>query len=328
VTDAAFLQAIVEDPDDDTPRLVYADWLEERGDPRGEFIRAQVQMHRTPADSPGWRALYRLQDELFRTHPWKRELPRLPGVSWGAFERGFVHLVRFSSLTAFRKHAEKVFAAAPLAEVRVAALGTALLRTLATTAEAAHLRVLSLPHDLGDGDARALAASPHLTGLVHLTLGSKLGPDGVAALADSPNLARLAVLNLNGNRPLGDAGARHLACSPHLGRLRRLYLCFVGLSSDGLKALADSTALPKLMLLAVSNNQIDDAGAEALAGTPARRGLTRLHLFGNKVGDRGALALAGSPALPRLELLDLSANPVGEAGKRALRRGFGDRVRV
>jgi uncharacterized protein (TIGR02996 family) len=30
--DEAFLQAVVETPDDDTPRLVYTDWLEERGD--------------------------------------------------------------------------------------------------------------------------------------------------------------------------------------------------------------------------------------------------------------------------------------------------------
>src|SRR5579884_708793 len=32
----AFLQAITANPDDETPRLVYADWLEERGDPLGE----------------------------------------------------------------------------------------------------------------------------------------------------------------------------------------------------------------------------------------------------------------------------------------------------
>ena len=39
--DEAFLQAIIDNPDDDAPRLIYADWLEERGDPRGEFIRVQ-----------------------------------------------------------------------------------------------------------------------------------------------------------------------------------------------------------------------------------------------------------------------------------------------
>ena len=31
----AFLADIRDHPDDDTPRLIYADWLEERGDPRG-----------------------------------------------------------------------------------------------------------------------------------------------------------------------------------------------------------------------------------------------------------------------------------------------------
>src|SRR5262245_57924927 len=39
----AFLQAIKENPDDDAPRLVLADWLEERGDLRGEFVRLQCQ---------------------------------------------------------------------------------------------------------------------------------------------------------------------------------------------------------------------------------------------------------------------------------------------
>lgn len=40
---AELLAAIYEHPDDDGPRLVYADWLQERGDPRGEFIALQVR---------------------------------------------------------------------------------------------------------------------------------------------------------------------------------------------------------------------------------------------------------------------------------------------
>lgn len=35
----AFLRAIHADPDSDTPRLVFADWLEDQGDARGEMIR-------------------------------------------------------------------------------------------------------------------------------------------------------------------------------------------------------------------------------------------------------------------------------------------------
>jgi carbon storage regulator CsrA len=40
---SAFLQAILEDPADDSVRLIFADWLDDQGDPRGELIRAQCQ---------------------------------------------------------------------------------------------------------------------------------------------------------------------------------------------------------------------------------------------------------------------------------------------
>jgi len=42
----AFVAAIVNAPDDATARLVYADWLEERGDPRAEFLRLAVDLRR------------------------------------------------------------------------------------------------------------------------------------------------------------------------------------------------------------------------------------------------------------------------------------------
>jgi uncharacterized protein (TIGR02996 family) len=43
--EAAFIHTICSSPDDDGPRLVYADWLEERGDcARSEFIRCQVAL--------------------------------------------------------------------------------------------------------------------------------------------------------------------------------------------------------------------------------------------------------------------------------------------
>jgi uncharacterized protein (TIGR02996 family) len=47
---AGFLDAILADPGDDTPRLVYADWLEEYGQAeRGEFIRVQCELARHEA---------------------------------------------------------------------------------------------------------------------------------------------------------------------------------------------------------------------------------------------------------------------------------------
>ncbi len=42
-----FLQDILEHPDDDVPRLIYSDWLEENGqEDRAEFIRVQVELWR------------------------------------------------------------------------------------------------------------------------------------------------------------------------------------------------------------------------------------------------------------------------------------------
>src|SRR5262245_65015434 len=50
----AFVAAIVADPDDDTARLVAADFLEENGDPdRAAFIRIQVQLARLEATGQG-----------------------------------------------------------------------------------------------------------------------------------------------------------------------------------------------------------------------------------------------------------------------------------
>jgi uncharacterized protein (TIGR02996 family) len=45
--DEAFIRALLAAPADEAPRLVYADWLDERGDPRGTYLRLEL---RTPGD--------------------------------------------------------------------------------------------------------------------------------------------------------------------------------------------------------------------------------------------------------------------------------------
>jgi uncharacterized protein (TIGR02996 family) len=56
--ESAFLAAISASPGDDLPRLVYADWLDERGDPRAAYLRAEVEHFSTEwedsGDSPAW----------------------------------------------------------------------------------------------------------------------------------------------------------------------------------------------------------------------------------------------------------------------------------
>lgn len=58
--DEAFLAALLNEPDDGVTRLVYADWLEERGAPRGEYLRLLARL-----DGPVGRGLrVRLRDRL------------------------------------------------------------------------------------------------------------------------------------------------------------------------------------------------------------------------------------------------------------------------
>lgn len=46
----AFLQRILANPTDDTARLVYADWLEERNDARAEFLRVECEFASLPKE--------------------------------------------------------------------------------------------------------------------------------------------------------------------------------------------------------------------------------------------------------------------------------------
>ncbi len=64
----AFLRAIFDSPDDDTPRLVYADWLEEHDFPdHAGLIRIQCELaRRKPGDKPTPEQ-YRLQAQYIRS---------------------------------------------------------------------------------------------------------------------------------------------------------------------------------------------------------------------------------------------------------------------
>jgi uncharacterized protein (TIGR02996 family) len=114
------LRAIVEDPTDDLPRLLLADVLEEAGDPRGEFIRVQIELARLSrwpcggyycnesvghidCEDPARErrgALRRRERELLRTHGyrWKLDVNKLlvSRLADGVFRRGFVASVNLT----------------------------------------------------------------------------------------------------------------------------------------------------------------------------------------------------------------------------------------
>ncbi len=59
-----FLAALDADPADRTTRLVYADWLDERGDLRGEWLRVEEELHDLPAHTDRWWERKMRRDEL------------------------------------------------------------------------------------------------------------------------------------------------------------------------------------------------------------------------------------------------------------------------
>jgi uncharacterized protein (TIGR02996 family) len=77
--------AVYAHPDDDSPRAVLADYLQERGDPRGEFIALQLAR---PRDAPPSRR----ETDLLRRgrREWLGAIAPLVVDSRPAYERGFV----------------------------------------------------------------------------------------------------------------------------------------------------------------------------------------------------------------------------------------------
>jgi uncharacterized protein (TIGR02996 family) len=76
--DEAFIRAIVDSPGDDTPRLVYADWLDDHDDPCGSYLRAE---HETveAGDIGGLRALRLTAINVARLDPvWLARVSRPP----------------------------------------------------------------------------------------------------------------------------------------------------------------------------------------------------------------------------------------------------------
>jgi uncharacterized protein (TIGR02996 family) len=74
----ALLATIRDNPDDDTPRLVYADWLDENATSdadraRAEFIRVQIELAHYqellgPDEHARWKELFRREQDLLGIH--------------------------------------------------------------------------------------------------------------------------------------------------------------------------------------------------------------------------------------------------------------------
>jgi uncharacterized protein (TIGR02996 family) len=137
---SALVRAICEQPDEDTPRLVYADWCDENGQPeRAEFIRLQC---RIASGIDGTKAMIRLREQERkalrnrwddwcpqakpnRPYTFRQDLSYLVRVLHGdgdhmgvSFARGFVDRIE-SGCADFLDHAEAIFRAHPVTAVRL-----------------------------------------------------------------------------------------------------------------------------------------------------------------------------------------------------------------
>jgi uncharacterized protein (TIGR02996 family) len=320
----AFLQTIREAPDDDGARLIYADWLEDNGQPdRSEFIRVQIQLTRLPADAPEREPLASREKQLYQQHndDWTAGLVDLGTTVW-KYERGIAHSAH-STTGKFVANAEQVFRLAPLLrDMRLSGAGK-YRQELAALPYLAQLTGLSIidgtrPTLLQAG-ALALAASPYLTNLERLELHwTGIGDRGLAALAQSPAVARLESLALEDNR-IGLVGLTALAQARPLGGFTELDLSRNPLRDAAMiAALAHSHTVPRLRNLNLQDTNLSDNAAAALAAAPQMAALESLRLDRNLLGGAGLGALADSPHLTRLKNLEVSRNGVGDAGVTAL----------
>lgn len=229
--EAALLRAVVAAPDDDLPRLVYADWLEEHGRPeRARFIRLQIEEDRDTS----WCGRHRRDEEirsLLSAHgeKWFRELPKWVWAPYRAnpdwdgvtFRRGFIGHLRVTA-SLFLSHGVQLTDRTPVTSLQFREAGK-LATELAVCPWLWRIRELDLSwQQIGDVGAAALFQSPYLPHVEELDL-DLCGVTDVAlkTLAGSAALPNLRVLRIGFN-DVTDAGVRALARSPTRSRLEIL----------------------------------------------------------------------------------------------------------
>jgi uncharacterized protein (TIGR02996 family) len=238
--DDAFLDSIIENPDDNGLRLIYADWLEERGNPRAEFIRVQIELARLPDEDPRRAELEEREHQLFDEHgqDWLRPFRGILAAAdcTPVFHGGFLSEITFWGQPGARRllaRAEALFRRAPICWLRLLPMGGHGVQSFPWDRPKLDVDRLRL------ADLQAITALPQLvrvtlldlsgatldnpSGGPELLVSNAIGDAGTRALADSPYLRGLKTLDLRDNI-IGDVGALALVESPHLKQLTHLNL--------------------------------------------------------------------------------------------------------
>jgi uncharacterized protein (TIGR02996 family) len=303
-----FLETILDNPSDDGPRMVYADWLEEQGDPRAEFIRTQLKLAQLTESDPDWQWLSDRESELLTAHSdeWRSEIPEFARKDC-EFRRGFVTQV--SVWTPWnRDYGPELSRLAPVEKLTL------------------HFVAGKMDEFAQYPDVR------HLSELV--ILDDQMEPHDLRILLQSEAAtSRLKTLQFMGMGLL-DAGARLFHLCPYLTSLKRLELVRCRIGGPGLQEFAYKAQLPALEWLDLSDNDggaghggeegsnLGNSAFWILLNSPLMSQLTRLHWNDNGLTSQAIQMLLQSPNATRLTHLEIAGNHVSDRGMRELREKF------
>lgn len=346
------LETVINHPDDDYPRLVYADWLEEYGQPeRAEFIRVQCELATIDKRHSDWPRLKALEIALLEAHSKEWLEPFRPYWEKSAenleyrcnFVRGFVEELPLTSRGLLR-HGTAIFKLSPIR-------GLTLVDTAGKEKELSQCSLLGqlqticlYSHNLADVDLQPLLCSPYLIHLRSIELNAdRFDEHNLKCLVDSGLLARLEHLTLLGycslsaietvarnltSRSLCSLGVSHTHCgldgfrvmaeSPNLADLRTLHLGFDQPGPRFGESLACSPHLTKLRELSLIEDQIGDDSLVALAGSENMCWLESLYVYDCDITATGLRTLVRSPHLGQILDLNLCCNRIGDEGAELL----------
>jgi len=288
--EAALRAAIIAEPDEDMPRLAYADWLDENkpdelpspaesSSARAEFIRVQCRLAAGAFDDPDYPELLEREADLAE---WLNVHDREPdrdlgylycptsfeGGEWGNSHRGFPEFVNVDDYLETTEETVEALVEAledgfTMCEARTLGLEAPTTDEIALLArhpifeQVRGLYLDGLDDSTQDEAIAAIAGSRWAAGLRRLNIDFLLDEPGCEALARSPYLSNLESLTIK--YPISARSIKSFGRSKWFRKLRRLHL-WLGIG-DGLRALADLPPMPRLMSLTLSE--------ESEATTPA-----------------------------------------------------------
>ncbi len=325
---------IVATPEEDGPRLVYADWLSDRGDPRGELITVQCALAVADRDDRPVHETNRLRERssaLLDIHrpQWLEPVLDIAVGNYG-FRRGFIEVIDVLQPDI---DAVRLREACPL--LRAVKTRQATVNDLFQYIDVLALDELTLYKITDSLMLGRVLDEPRLGRLRRLDLHYLSGRPQLNELAKLHLPLHRLALRFDRQQPFDEpALLTYLTTHPARSTLRSLDLAHTRAEELGqlerlpeLEELALTSCslpvqrlfqlvLPKLQSLAITDGAMDALDpALLIAAFPSLR---RLRLSKTRLGDRAALSIAASPHAMRLRRLDLSNNQISSVGARAL----------